>query len=206
MKTRSIARPNTVYSVKLRQGGYALLQTMSDTCRIAVFDEFRSEPDWTGVQLSQSNVLFICSVIRNFFQNSLIEKLSGLTACRDLEFPNKAISLDGHRTVTLTVGKSKHEIVAMGDGLSLCHTKWHDGRPSLSYTNIKRTDFEKVKHLELTTLRSYPELNERLSLCRKLGRNVDPMKEIAFDRQLPPQFETYVVIIGGLIPSKQFGY
>ena len=206
MKTRSIARTNTVYSLKLRQGGYALLQTMSDTCRITVFNEFRNEPDWTGVQLSKSNVLFICSVTRSFFQNSLIEKLSCVTACKDLEMPSSAISLDGHRTVTLTMGSSKYEIIAMGDKLSLCHTKWKDGRPSLSYTNIKRDDFEKVKNLELTTLRAYPELNERLFLCRYLKSNVDPMKEIAFDRELPPQYETYVAIIGGLIPSKQFGY
>jgi len=206
MKPRSIARPNTVYSIKLRRGGYALLQTLDDTCKIAVFNEFRSKPLWSGIQLSSTNVLFMCSVIKNVFQNTFIEKVKGMVACTNLEFPNQAVSLDGHRYVSVKTGKLEREILAMGDSLSLCRTKWQEGRPKLSYTTLKRVDFDKIKNLELTTLRAYPEFNERLSLCYELGRNVDPMKEIAFDRPLPPEYEVYVAIVGGFIPSKQLGY
>jgi hypothetical protein len=207
MKTKSIARANTVYSVKLRKGGYALLQTLDDSCQIAVFDEFRNEPDWDGVKLLQDRVLFYCYVIKNFFQNNHISKVKSVSPCERLSFPNEAISLNGFKKITLwKKTKSQREIGFIGETISVCTTTWNTGRPKLSYRRLSQEDYASVKHLELAGLRAYPELNERLSLCHELGFNIDPQKEIAFERPLNHQFETYVDIIGGLVPSAHFGY
>lgn len=204
---RSIARCHAVYSVKLRCGGYALLQTLDDTCRIAVFDEFRDNNDWKGFNLSAERVLFCCYVTKNFFRCSQIEKIKSVTACDEIVFPNESISLNVPVKVTLWQGtKQQRDVLIIGESISLCKTTWIDGRPKLSYRKLHSRDYEKVKHLELAGLRGYPELNERLFLCRKSGRNVDPQKEIAFQRPLPPEFETYVDIIGALVSPSHFGY
>lgn len=207
MKTRSIARSQTVYSVKLRCGGYALLQTLNVTCRIAVFDEFRDTNDWNGFNPSKGRVLFCCSVIKNFFRCSQIGKVKSVTACREIVFPDKAISLNSPIRLNLwKETKRQREVLILGGDISLCTTTWISGRPKLKYRQLSLKDYDKVKHLELTSLRGYPELNERLSLCCELGRNVDPKKEIAFQRPLPPEYEAYVDMLSGFAPVSQFGY
>ncbi len=51
-----------------------------------------------------------------------------------------------------------------------------------------------------------PSLNERLFLCYKLKKNVDPSKEIMFKQQIPLEYKTYVDIISGTIPLTDLGY
>lgn len=207
METRSIARSHTVYSVKLRCGGYALLQTLDVTCRIAVFDEFRDDNDWRGFNPSKGRVLFCCSVIKNFFRCSQIEKVQSVSACKEIVFPDKAISLNEPIKFTLWKGTERQmDVLCLGGDIALCTTTWSDGRPKLKYRQLSLKDYDKVKHLELTSLRGYPELNERLSICCELGRNVDPKKEIAFQRPLPPEFEAYAKMLSGFAPVSQFGY
>jgi len=204
---RSITRCHTVYSVRLRCGGYSLFQTLDDTCRIAVFDEFRDNNEWDGFNLSAQRVLFCCYVTKNFFRFSEIEKVKSVPACDDIAFPNEAISLNVPVKVTLWKNTERQrEILIIGGSISLCTTSWVHGRPKLTYKKLLPSDYHKFKHLELGGLRGYPELNERLSLCRKFGQNVDPKKEIAFQRPLPPDFETYVDMIGALVSPSQFGY
>ena len=39
------------------------------------------------------------------------------------------------------------------------------------------------------------EFNERLYLCYKFGKNVDPMKDLVFNRPIPIEYKEYIDII-----------
>lgn len=57
------------------------------------------------------------------------------------------------------------------------------------------TDNETIDKYELTNVRVYPEFNERLYLCYKFGKNVDPLKDLIFDRPIPLAYKDYIDII-----------
>ena len=59
---------------------------------------------------------------------------------------------------------------------------------------------------ELTNLYDYATFNERLLLCELFGRNVDPLREIAFNRPIPLEYRTYIDLIGGKTVLKELGY
>ena len=60
---------------------------------------------------------------------------------------------------------------------------------------IPFTDNETIDKYELTDVRIYSEFNERLYLCYKFGRNVDPMKDLVFNRPIPLEYKEYIDII-----------
>ncbi|MDT8979234.1 hypothetical protein RQP50_23635 [Paenibacillus sp. chi10] len=61
--------------------------------------------------------------------------------------------------------------------------------------SISVTDSETIDKYELTNVRIYPEFNERLYLCYKFGKNVDPLKDLIFDRPIPLEYKDYIDII-----------
>ena len=48
---------------------------------------------------------------------------------------------------------------------------------------------------ELTNLGTYPYLNERLYLCSEVQRNVDPIKDLTFDKQIPKYYNVAIEIL-----------
>ena len=52
----------------------------------------------------------------------------------------------------------------------------------------------KTLKYELTNVRIYAEFNERLYLCYKFGKNVDPMKDLVFNRPIPIEYKEYIDI------------
>ena len=46
----------------------------------------------------------------------------------------------------------------------------------------------------------------RLALCSVASQNVDPLKELAFDRSIPLEYRTYVDIIAGKVSVSSLGY
>lgn len=61
--------------------------------------------------------------------------------------------------------------------------------------SIAKPDLETINKYELTNVRIYAELNERLYLCYKMKRNVDPLKELTFDLPIPLEYKEYINII-----------
>ena len=41
----------------------------------------------------------------------------------------------------------------------------------------------------------FTKFNERLYLCYKFGKNVDPMKDLVFNRPIPIEYKEYIDII-----------
>lgn len=184
-----------------------LLQTMENLAHVAIHKEFRTVDDWSDYEASPDTVLFYCSVIKNVFQNDRIRKCKEAKLAQGLSFPELRISPDGTDRILLW-GGTEHErsIVLYSEPLSLVRLyraggQWHDTTQPISLD-----DYHKYGNLELTTMRAYPELHERLALCADLGVNVDPLKEITFRRELPVSFWRYVDIIGGKVELSQLGY
>lgn len=72
--------------------------------------------------------------------------------------------------------------------------------------NILTTDTQTIEHHERSVLWTFPLLNERLYLCHKFGRNIDPGKDIMFDRPLHRSYATYVDILVNFGNLTDWGY
>ncbi len=71
---------------------------------------------------------------------------------------------------------------------------------------LSAADCESVRDYELDDVAIYPALNERLLLCYKLGKKVDPDKELIFGCPLNAEYKDYFRIISGKFEIGEFGY
>src|SRR2546421_505132 len=61
--------------------------------------------------------------------------------------------------------------------------------------SIPLDDDQTIDRHELNVLWTYPNLNERLLLCKQLGTRVDPEKDLLFGRPPRDEYVTYVDIL-----------
>ena len=71
---------------------------------------------------------------------------------------------------------------------------------------LSPADFAATAGIELDTLWAFPLLNERLFLIHTLGRAVDPLKELRFDRPMPRAYQTFVDILASHGSPDAWGY
>lgn len=202
-------KPNRLFSIKLRNGHYALLQMLSSKGQVAVFDCFQDTNDWSCAQLSSANVMFDGTMLDNVLGRSCVTLIEDVAPVEGLVYSKTRIHIGGgFRTVRLWEGtEDEREFLMMGEGKNkLCRYFREDGQPREEYTPIALEEYDEYKNLELITLYAYPSFNERLYLCDVLGCNVDPLKEIAFCRTPDRECRTYVDIIAGKTPVSELGY
>lgn len=202
-----------VFSLRLRDGYYALFQMLQKEGGIAVFNHFRGDDCWDDVSLDSSSVLFIAFVLKAFFRRSTIRHVSNIVPVRDLEYPPpetpKISPGTGWRSVTFWPGTPDERtvLVPRASRLSLVsYSRNEQDEPEEQITPIARSDYHKYSNLEMTTLSDYATLNERILLCRLLACNFNPLKEIAFDNPLPIECATYIDLIGGKVRLSDLGY
>lgn len=184
-----------------------LLQTLESRAYVAIHREFRTVDDWSDYEASPDTVLFYCAIIKNVFQNDRIRRCKEAKLAQGLSFPELRISTEGTDRILLWAGtEQERNLVFYSKRLSLARQYNEGGKWHVTTQPISLDDYHKYGNLELTTMRAYPELHERLALCADLGVNVDPLKEIAFRRELPVSFLRYVDIIGGKVELSQLGY
>jgi hypothetical protein len=58
--------------------------------------------------------------------------------------------------------------------------------------SIPLDDDATIDNHEMTYIGTYPSLNERLWICKTLGRNLDPMKDLTFGRPMHDEYATYL--------------
>lgn len=202
-------KEDRLFSIKLRNGHYALLQMFPSKGQVAVFDCFHEADEWTGVRLAADNVLFTGILLNSVLVRSVVKVHKDISPVEDLDYREVTIHIGGgFRRLKVWEGtEDEREFLMMGEGNNrLCRYFRENDDPREEYTPISLDDYEKYKYLELTNLYDYPTLNERLYLCELFGRNVDPLKEIAFNRPLPREYRTYIDIIAGKIPLSELGY
>nr|WKN37246.1 hypothetical protein K4G66_00800 [Tunicatimonas sp. TK19036] len=200
-------KKDKVLSIKLRNGKYALFQMLEGKCQIAVFNSFQDQNDWKNTVLTKESVLFYTNIIpKSVLSRSEITVQKTVPPAIDLEFPKFQLNT-GHGNRKIKIWKNtpyERELIIMGEGSNLLAEERFENE--IIYTSIEVKEYKKYRHLELENIRIYPEFNERLYLCSEMNKNIDPLKELAFDQDLDLRCQTYIDIISGKVRLESLGY
>lgn len=211
--SRVVWKNNHIISIETRKGIFTLGQ-MSKSPYLIFFNIFRKKDEWGGIDLNKIPVLFFKAVTNQFLRNSNIVKQKKVMPKTDFELPNKWIRdrSYGSRAVVVWPGTPQEKkIIIIGEGNNMLveidktqHKHKYDGiYDKVLMPSIKSSDTKTIGSYEIDNLCVFPETNERLYLCYLFGKNVDPMKDLEFNRPLPPEYATYVDIISGASEDKK---
>lgn len=213
--SRVVWKEGAVISIETRRGIFVIAQMIKDPY-LVFFNSFREQADWDDIDLDNTDVLFCTGVTRQFLQKSNVVKFKNIKPNCSYEPPKKWLHSEGYsRTIRVWEGTElEKEIVWMGTTYNLVEMDIinHPGGPrkhpsgvfdAMLINDISIKNEEIIDQHERTSLSVFPETNERLYLCYKFGKNVSPEKDIAFGRNLPIEYETYVKIIGGGLSEEE---
>lgn len=199
--SKIVWRANQVISIETKRKDegreeniYALAQ-MVNKAQLLIFNLFTSDNIWNNVNISEVPILFCASVTRQFISRSNIIK-QNIEPILDYQPPEYTIDIGaGNRRVTVWKGlPEEREVLIPGKGGGRL-IKGYIGNCEVIIPEISPTDRDIIEKYELTGVQIYAEFNERLYLCYRYGKNVDPMKDLVFDRQIPLEYKEYIDII-----------
>ncbi len=204
-------KKNQVFSVKLRQDIWAIGQ-MLDSPFILTFNVFKSKNDWGEIDLKHAPTLFCCSVLKQFFTQSETQLLQ-VNPIIDYSPPKVWIKrFIGNRMFSYTISSTEkiEFITAGGDpgGLLIEYDIEKGGYQGEKVLNpdISLSSDEIIDKFEMQMIWNYPHLNERLFLCYKLGKNVDPFKDVSFGRPMRPEYYDWLRMLGQKVTPESLGY
>ena len=177
-----------------KENVYVLAQ-MINRAQLLVFNLFSTDNKWENIDLSKAPILFCTYVTRQFITNSNVY-VQDIEPLKDYEPPKYQIHTIGAcaRKIRVWEGtKDEKEFLIIGEGGGKLIEGDIDGPVIME--KIPFTDNETIDKYELTDVRIYAEFNERLYLCYKFGKNVDPMKDLVFNRPIPLEYKEYIDII-----------
>lgn len=177
-----------------KENVYVLAQ-MINRAQLLVFNLFSTDNKWENIDLNKAPILFCTYVTRQFITNSNVY-VQDIEPLKDYEPPKYQIHTIGAcaRKIRVWEGtKDEKEFLIIGEGGGRLIEGDIDGPVIME--KIPFTDNETIDKYELTDVRIYAEFNERLYLCYKLGKNVDPMKDLVFNRPIPLEYKEYIDII-----------
>lgn len=201
-------KKDKVFAVETRPKLWAIGQMLEKPV-VASFDVFTRKPTEFPIDLETCGILFVCAEL-NFIScsNTLRLKLAPRTS---IPIPRRWIEAysridrrsaqalktwgpcHGEEDEYMVVFKgTKHERkfwMWLGACLVEKGPRWTNPR---FVADIDPHDEATVASHELTNMRTNPELNERLYLCYKLRKNVDPLKDMILRRPIPPIYKRYV--------------
>jgi hypothetical protein len=198
---RIVWKEDDLISIETRTGIYVLAQMLYEPY-LFIYEEFGDEAVWKDIDLSTVPMLFCHAVTRQFLKNSNVTKQTFKGIKHD-NLPNRWISQNSEaRKIRLWEGTpDEKEIIDLGEGGMLIEKDiFQKGFQQTKdqivvIPQISLNDQETIEKYELTNLGVYPEFNERLYLCYQLKKNVDPLKDLAFNRPIPLAYKRYIEII-----------
>lgn len=133
---------------------------------------------------------------------SEIQPIKNIKPLLGIEYPKFKISQShGNRRIVLWKDtENEQNFIFIGVGNNFLSK---EGRLHIP---ISIDDYEKYREYEMEGFHIYPEFNERLLLCCELRSNIDPTKELAFNREIPLEYRTYIDIISGKVRLSELGY
>jgi hypothetical protein len=201
--SRIVWKDGGFLSVETRKGVYVLAQ-MARSPYLVFFNAFSTDGKWEHVDPDRTPVLFSYAVTRQFLQLSHIEKLLISAGKRTVRLPARWIHSDHEsRRVTVWPGTPREKTfiwLNSGGHLVEKNIETHRGGPYKHHSGVfdkllkNVRDPALVRDTEFDSLAVFPSTNERLYLCYRMGRNVDPDKYISFGWPLLDEFETYIRI------------
>lgn len=207
---RFIWQKNIVFSLKQRDGSYALLQMLEHKGQVAVYRHCRKKDEWEDVVLSPDDVYFTCYVLRAFTSRSTIIIHKEIKPIKGLKVSETKINATSLSEMTLWKGtKDERTFIACDgkNGIGL-HNAGRNEKGEIfdEFKPIDITDYDKYKDFQMSGLGDYPEFNERVFLCHKYQKFFDPAKELAFNRPLDLDCRTYIDLISGKVLISKLGY
>lgn len=194
-----------IVSIETRSGLYALAQMLSSPYMM-FFDRFHTKDDFKGVELKESEAMFCVAVTRQFLSQSLISKQKIAPVAFE-SLPTQWI--DSHNDAFYaTVWEntpSERKVGVFGPGGRLVYKDTKAVgmiNNKVIMPDIPFDDDATINAHELTNLELFPSLNERLYLCHLFGRNINPLRDISFLRELPSECERYVDLLNWPMPPK----
>lgn len=204
---RVVWKEGAVLSIETRKGFYVLAQ-MSREPYIIFFNVFSDNEKWDSIDLALTPILFCKAVVHQFLKSSNITKLKHIKPREINNLPTKWIhSTSESRKVKVWENtENEKEFFWIGNGGLLVEKDVFANKggpykhPSGVYDrviieSIDPLNTDIIDQHEITSLGIYPLVNERLFMCYKLGRNVDPDKDILFNRDLSVDYLDYVKLI-----------
>lgn len=200
-----------VLSIETRKGIFVLAQMLKEPF-IRFYNVFREDENWGDIDTQIFDTLFTVCVVRQFLKLSNVTTVKKAIPDKDRIESDVWLNMyDGSRKVKIWEGSSEEkEFIILGEkpgGSLVKKDLWWSptpGQPVRQHPSgvIDDVILEDIplnsdaidKH-ELTNLMVYPSLNERLYLCYKLDKNVDPLKDLVFDREIPKEYHVAMEII-----------
>lgn len=209
MKKRVYWKEGSVISIETRKGVFVLAQMLKSPY-LMFYNLFGKDENWGNINLNDSDVLFINGVTSQFIQKSNVSVQKGISPDLQRELPICWIQGKiGNRQVTVWEGMEYEKsflVLGAEPGGSLISrdiTKGGEQDCKVVIDNIPLDADDIINHNELTGLAVYPSMNERLYLCYESGINVDPAKDLKFDRKLPLAYKVFVDILSTIDEAEQ---
>lgn len=203
-------KEDKILSIETRKGLFVLAQMLEEPF-LAFYNVFRKNQEWGDIDLPKTPILFCTAVGREFLNSSNIvvqKKIYG-------EHCNKVNkywihTTSDYRTLKIWEGTKKEiEFLTMGHGGKLieedpyCQRGFGEKQKVIK-KEIEFSDTETINKYDLDNILFYPGLNERLYLCYKLGKSVDPLKDFAFDRDIPLDYEVYIKLYASKMTEEEW--
>lgn len=195
-------KQDVVISIKLKDDLFVLAQMLKSPY-MAFLNAFSKTDSWSEIDLEQVSILYIKGVTKHFLKNSEIKKENAVTPKSNLDLPKFWLQQGaGSNEKTIWHG-TPDEMNIMYIGEEGCRIIENDiskaGSQKIDYSAeyFKDGKCKEVDMYELSCLGVYPETNERLILCHLFDKNVDPLKDLIFDRDLPLEYKPYFEAISG---------
>ncbi|MDK7374229.1 hypothetical protein RP300_01306 [Oligella urethralis] len=196
--TRVTWKKGTVISIEAREDICFLAQMMEEPF-LYFFDIYNDSHEWKISSLENTNTLFCVPVVHKFLKDSHVKKMD-IVGNSTLQFPSRWIQRNFESQMyTIWEGTDDEMTFAMSKpgGVLVERTLTTKPQDFIVIKEINNNEDSIIDSHELTSLRTYPELNERLYLSYLFGKNVDPLKDIMFQRTMKKEYKVYMQIFTG---------
>ena len=210
-KRRISWKENRVLSIETRKGVFVLAQMLRDPF-LRFYNAFRTgEESWEKIDCSELDILFTKAIItKNYLAQSDCTILKDATADPERRDSTKWIKeYPGFRKVSVWPDSENETTVTMigssPGGMLVERDLYKVGlydHPSGIFDrildeNISPDSDEIIKNSETMGIGIFPILNERLYLCYKSKSNVDPYKDLLFDKEISLESKLAIELMSG---------
>jgi hypothetical protein len=203
-----------VISIETRKGVFILAQMLKSPF-LRFYNTFSEDEEWGRVDVKLFDTLFTKSVVGTFLKHSNIVVVKD--ALPDLERKESDVWINGFtgsRKVKVWENTSDEmELYILGSepgGSLVKKDLWWTPTPnqptrahpsgvidSVIIEDIPLNSDHIIDRHELTSLGIFPLTNERLYQCYKAGKNVDPAKDLKFNREISRDYKVAIELMSG---------
>jgi len=204
---------NKLFALKLKDTSF-VLGLMLRKPYVLFFNTFSENGIWSEEDILKAPQLFITAIItKQFFKFSTIQILEYNYDIKKVILPTRWIETDASASIMCVYKGTSKELSFMyigtqnGGKLIERNLYANVGDSKIIQEKIRINDNETIDQHEIYgVLQLFPQLNERLYLCKLLGRNVDPDKDLSFNRDIPAEYETYMKMLAEVGSLHEWGY